>query len=101
VAFASSDNPLPPSSPTPAALRPILVEPPPATEVSQQFIGVPQPDYLAEGFRQAMAAEVRSNPHYQEFAQRVQKMAKHIGDSLKMADRIAGNTRTPDVVVKP
>lgn len=78
-----------------------VIERPPRTVVEQQYVAVPERDYLAEGFRQALAGEVRSNGHYRPLAERVETMARHIAESLRTSERMAGRgRRSSDIVVQ-
>lgn len=67
----------------------------------QNYIRVPSPDYLAEGYRRAVAAEAKANDHYKPLAERLERMAHHIADSLRTADRMSGEGRQPsDIVIQ-
>jgi hypothetical protein len=77
------------------------VERPVKTVVRPHFVRVPERDYDAEGLRQALSAEVKSNDHYRALAERVLSQGRHIADSLRTSDRMSGEGRRPnDIVVQ-
>ena len=81
------------------ANRPRLVIEVPRREVDQQFVRVPTPDYEAEGFRRAIAAELKHNEHYAPVLTRVIEGAKLVADGLRTQAR-RGGERASDIVVK-
>lgn len=83
------------------ARRPRLVIEVPRREVEQQFVRVPAADYDAEGFRQAIAAELKINGHYGPVLNRIIEGAKLVADGLRTQARMTGaGERASDIVVK-
>lgn len=77
----------------------VSVEPAPPPEKQQAYVQVPGDDYLARGLQQALAAEVQTNEHYRNLAERVERMGHDIADGLRLKDRMAGkSTNQYDIV---
>jgi hypothetical protein len=64
-----------------------------APVVQQRYVTVPATDYKAEGYRRALAAEVRNNDQLKHFAERLETQAQHLADSLRASDRMFATER--------
>jgi len=66
---------------------------PPESTVHNRYVRVKETDVLGEAFKDALAREVETNPHYEAVLRRVENMAGQIAHGKRMSKRMGATRR--------